>query len=193
MAWKLWGMPELIIILAASWERLYEQDLDSLVGTGSNTHVEDFIPIITSLTASSDIITKDDIIDGVPWTGKSQGVWLSALVIAALIETIFSIKIEANSSQSGDEKLFWRLGAGQGFQRLSMVEKSTLALAKYFVYLEKILENWVCLSFLTALLSVNIWSLRMLKSTLSSVFLRRLSALRQFLFRCRWERVAGRQ
>ena len=67
-------MPELIIILAASWERLYEQDLDSLVGTGSNTHVEDFIPIITSLTASSDIITKDDIIDGVPWAGKSQGV-----------------------------------------------------------------------------------------------------------------------
>ena len=60
---------------------------------GSRAHVEDFILLITSLMASSDIKSKDDIIDGGPWAGRSQG--MSVFTMLALIETIFSLTNEA--------------------------------------------------------------------------------------------------
>ena len=86
------------IIILVTWEQHWKEDSHSLVWIGSRAQVKDSILLITSQMASSDIRSKDDIIDGGPWTGRCQGILMSVFTMLALVETIFCLKNEANFS-----------------------------------------------------------------------------------------------
>ncbi len=86
----------MLTILIVSSNRHKKLDLKSLVGIGSNEHVDDFIFVIAALISLS-VTNLKDVIEGGSQAGKSQMVVESVTGILDLMVSIFPLKNTANS------------------------------------------------------------------------------------------------
>lgn len=157
--WRCLKLKVKFIILAVAWEILRQQDLNSLVGVGSKIHLEDLIRLITLVMPSSDIIPKGYIKEG----GSGSFGCLYLYTGSNRIFFFFK-KSKANSSHLRVDELLWWLSAGDELRRLLFVEIEMIILASRYNLWE------MSLTFLTVLLWIINWSLKMLKWTCSFLF-----------------------